>query len=242
MKTLGQIAYEAQVGSISLADGKTPMDWPGEKFKDAWQTAASAVVERCKEAIRAHPVELGESDFEDGINEGYVRALKALRSLCQATTEQADNTGSAPLPTHQADYLRAAIRNKSYFSFYMDGRNEHGTHLLEGGATNILNTETILDVINDQHLGLAEKIFASAERLGHEAGHTVVTEWEWDKSGDYWGYGGINTALTEVFYGDTAEQKAKLSQYLLEEAGTADDASQHGKPVPDNKKENPDAL
>jgi hypothetical protein len=35
-KTIGQIAYEAWFGSLSLKDGKTPMDWPGEMHKADW--------------------------------------------------------------------------------------------------------------------------------------------------------------------------------------------------------------
>ena len=81
-KTIGQIAYEAWFGSLSLKDGKTPMDWPGDMDKDEWEAAASAVwdkaVEECASHLEIFNFQMSH-DFDDEALEAIADVLRSLK-------------------------------------------------------------------------------------------------------------------------------------------------------------------
>ncbi len=136
------------------------------------------------------------------------------------------------------DLLRDALRKGDYLSVFLDGRNEHGTHVLTipGNAVGdgLLEIETILA---DQGGGIAEQIFKEAEALGHVAGEFAVTVWHWngpqierdfpcgegfdestgitygartyESAPGYWEYDRVCPILTEAMFGTAAEQGAE---------------------------------
>jgi hypothetical protein len=106
--------------------------------------------------------------------------------------------------------LRAALKTP-YISLHMDGRNEHGTHLLEGaGGCSIPQVEEVMAAL-DPRDSTAEEIFKEAEKAGHSAGHMIVTRWRWvvDEHG-YWEFDAIDPLLTSVMHGDASQQDAEI--------------------------------
>jgi hypothetical protein len=181
--------------------------------------------------------ELGEPLFArdgmgrafDGLTEDEVAAAD---DLCQASpgikgeTVSREETGNADARKYKD--LRESLR-LPFMSFFMDGRNEHGTHLLPLPGCRISDEETIADQL-DPRGDLAEAIFAEAEALGHEAGHVITTIWRWDRSDEYYDFVRVDPILTEAFYGTPEEQRDYLAQgdmlsCLSEEAQRADTES-----------------
>lgn len=113
-----------------------------------------------------------------------------------------------------------------FFSFWIDGRNEHGTHLLSIPGSSIddpQHCKDILSQVDDQDEGLAERIVRDAEAMGFETGHGIVTIWkhEYDGGGpegyDYFTYERVSWPMTALLFGTPDEQRAKY------EAGMAED-------------------
>lgn len=121
MKTLGQIAYEAYYGAISLKDGKTPLDWVGENFQHEWQSSAQAV----REAVLLEAIERAgkigkefaekseraeiedDAHYYDAVAVGAKRveaALVEMLGVSGGRMEQADSQCSetSSLPTPQS--------------------------------------------------------------------------------------------------------------------------------------------
>ena len=99
-----------------------------------------------------------------------------------------------------------------FVSLFMDGRNEHGTHLLEMNTHSIPGhaLEALCSIDLDPLGDLAEHIFRSAERIGFSDGSTVVALFHFEK-GDfendgYFEFVRISEPLTKLFWGDPSEQ------------------------------------
>lgn len=107
--------------------------------------------------------------------------------------------------------LRKAARGP-FFSLFLDGRNEHGTHLLPMGSASVAD-DYVMDQFSDPKDGSCEAVFQEAERLGFTVGCVIVTTWHWETDGDYsWlEYDGISTELTDLFWGGAGEQKRSMS-------------------------------
>jgi hypothetical protein len=121
-----------------------------------------------------------------------------------------------------ASELRAAERRgieravqaleQPYYTVFIDGRNEHGSHVLPCPGDAVTDHQDIESQLEDQSEGLAEKIISEAEALGHTVGHCVVTIWR-HTGGDlddpgYWEYLRVDQFLTELLCG-TAEQQER---------------------------------
>ena len=115
---------------------------------------------------------------------------------------------------HEA--LKAALK-APYISLFMDGRNEHGTHLLEmpGGTSAPHSDLFIRDALHCRD-EMAEEIFAAAEKLGHEAGHNIVVRVRVPMGDDdCWEFLGVDELLTSVMHGTAAEQSAEITDPFL---------------------------
>lgn len=124
------------------------------------------------------------------------------------------------------DEMCADARRQPFFSFWIDGRNEHGTHLLSLPGSSIDDPEhckDILSQVDEQEEGLAERIVCDAEAMGFEVNQAIVTIWkhEYDGGGpdgcDYFVYERVSWPLTVLLFGTPDEQRAKY------EAGMAED-------------------
>ena len=110
------------------------------------------------------------------------------------------------------DDLVAALR-KPFLSVFLDGRNEHGSHVLMMPGDSIGDLTECESALNDQDEGLAEQIISEAETLGYCVGDCVVTAWRHCKDpdylpGGYWEYLSIDPVLTGAFHGTPDEQDA----------------------------------
>ena len=113
-----------------------------------------------------------------------------------------------------------------FLTVFLDGRNEHGSHVLPMPGDSIGNERHLLDIQNDledQDEGMAERIISEAESLGFEIGHCVVTIWRHvdgaDFPGnDYFEYVSISEALTVLFCGSPAEQREDFERAASPEA------------------------
>jgi hypothetical protein len=115
------------------------------------------------------------------------------------------------------DEMRADARREPFFSFYIDGRNEHGTHLLSVPGSSIddlQHCKGILSQVDDQDEGLAERIVCDAEAMGFAINHAIVTIWKHESDGggpegyDYFTYERISWPLTVLLFGTPDEQEA----------------------------------
>lgn len=108
--------------------------------------------------------------------------------------------------------LREAIR-KPYLTVFLDGRNEHGSHVLTMPGDNIGHyVGQIVEDLEDQDFGLAEQILKDAEALGYGEGYCVVTSWrfETNQCSPGFEYVGANRMLTEFLCGTPQEQDAEM--------------------------------
>jgi hypothetical protein len=114
------------------------------------------------------------------------------------------------------DEMRADAQ-RPFFSFWIDGRNEHGTHLLSVPGSSIddpQHCKDILSQVDDQDKGLAERIVSEAERMGFEVNHAIVTIWKHESDGggpegyDYFTYEHVSWPLTVLLFGAPDEQRA----------------------------------
>ncbi len=102
------------------------------------------------------------------------------------------------------------IARKPFFSVHMDGRNEHGTHLLPLPYTSIDDTgyaEVVNEFLDDPRGGFTESVFKQAEMLGYQTGDAIVTVWGWrNDEVAYLEYEHVSPVLTELFWGTPDEQ------------------------------------
>ena len=126
---------------------------------------------------------------------------------------------AAPAPPKEAkegwmniSQIKESIR-KPYLSVFLDGRNEHGSHVLTIPGASIDDTGDIIDQLADQDGGLAEEIISDAETLGHQVGHFIVTAWRYQHDEHvYFEYEGVDPVLTELMHGTPTEQSAALRE------------------------------
>jgi hypothetical protein len=106
----------------------------------------------------------------------------------------------------------------TFVSLFMDGRNEHGTHLLEMNAHNI--PAYMLDAFCEEYLAPkgenAERIFRAAERIGFATSSTVTAVFEYtladDENDGYFEFVKISEPLTVLFWGGAADQRSELKE------------------------------
>lgn len=103
------------------------------------------------------------------------------------------------------DYTKQQLR-RPWMVVYLDGRNEHGSHVLPmPGST--MHDEPDEALLRED----AEQIISEAEAAGHVIGDCVVTTWRWvsyDHSSDAgWEYESYHADLTAVFCGTPYEQR-----------------------------------
>lgn len=131
------------------------------------------------------------------------------------------------------------LLGQSFQTVYLDGRNEHGSHVVLQRGDNIDDAEALATELNDQEDGPAERILTDAESLGFEIGHFVVTIWRWNApetdhdfpcgqgfdaaSGieygartleiapGYWEYERIDPTLTMLFCGAAEDQAREIA-------------------------------
>lgn len=107
------------------------------------------------------------------------------------------------------DYLKQALRG-SWMVVFLDGRNEHGSHVLP------MPGSTMADPPDENRLHEdAEQIISEAEAAGHAIGHCVVTTWRWVDFGDGamdWEYGSYHADLTAIFCGTPYEQRQEIER------------------------------
>lgn len=98
--------------------------------------------------------------------------------------------------------LQNIIRS-AWTAVYLDGRNEHGTHVLRLPQGTIDQSDHHYDP--DEY---AERIMAAAENVGHSAGHCVVVTWHYiDSEPSYWDIESeYQPELTELLFGTPADQ------------------------------------
>lgn len=104
------------------------------------------------------------------------------------------------------DYTKQQLR-RPWMVVFLDGRNEHGSHVLPMPGSTMDNPpgESLL------HCD-AERIISEAEAAGHAIGDCVVTTWQWVDYGDHpsaagWEYGSYHADLTAIMCGTPYEQQ-----------------------------------
>lgn len=133
---------------------------------------------------------------------------------------------------------------QAFTSHFMDGRNEHGTHLLSMGGSSVPSTcEEEIEATLHPLDGTAEEIFAAAEAMGHKVGHCICVVWHWVSDGDhcgggYYEFSAIDPALTAAFHGTPEEQEALCERGQSPKGGAFCEGSVHADPVPEGNSPN----
>ena len=114
--------------------------------------------------------------------------------------------------TRERDQAREALAEDlrgSWAVVFLDGRNEHGSHVLPMPQCVLAQAEKFEAVLPDY----AEQILCEAEAAGHRIGDCVVTMWNWvtyDHPGDSgWEYQSLHADLTAILCGTPDEQRAR---------------------------------
>lgn len=118
-------------------------------------------------------------------------------------------------PEEELAALKAALKTP-YVSLFMDGRNDHGTHLLDmPGGTSAPQVDMFIRDALDSRSDMAEEIFAAAEKLGHAAGHSVVVRIRVPADDeDCWEFIAIDELLTAAMHGTPTEQASAMAEYI----------------------------
>lgn len=108
-----------------------------------------------------------------------------------------------------------------FLTLFLDGRNEYGSHVLDGGA-NTLGAlyDDVMKDLERQADGFPERIISEAEAKGYEVSQCVVTRWTVHggyEHGPYAEYLDVDDDLTALFCGTADEQRAMIAAAL--EAG-----------------------
>lgn len=108
------------------------------------------------------------------------------------------------------DYTKQELR-RPWMVVFLDGRNEHGSHVLPMAGS------TMEDAPDEKRLHEdAEQIISEAEAAGHAIGDCVVTTWRWVDYGDGcmgWEYGSYHADLTAIFCGTPYEQRQERERF-----------------------------
>lgn len=121
--------------------------------------------------------------------------------------------------TKEAMFNHAAHALRCHWNvLFLDGRNEHGSHVLPMDGTNIpaQYREAVEATLNDQASGAAERILKWSEAMGHEAGHCVVAMWDiLDEHGEgaECAVRAIDPVLTAMMCGTQKEQHDNLHAF-----------------------------
>ena len=114
----------------------------------------------------------------------------------------------------QIEDIRSHLQ-EPFLAVFLDGRNEHGSHVLPMPGDRIGDLGEITGLLESQDDGVAEQIITDAEGLGFEICHCVVTVWRQDCVGDgassYWEYVEIDPILTDLLYGTPESQRAAFA-------------------------------
>lgn len=106
-----------------------------------------------------------------------------------------------------SEHIRQELR-RPWAVVFLDGRNEHGSHVLPMQGAN-LPWDEVEPMLPEN----AERILAEAEAAGHSVGaDCVVTMWRWVRDidevvGGWWEYDGYHADLTAILCGTPYEQR-----------------------------------
>lgn len=140
-------------------------------------------------------------------------------------------SGHGPSAIGCADVVKVSDIQPSlrslFLEVYLDGVNEFGFHALPLFTTSIPSEDLpcVAQALADQDLGFGQQIFDEAEKIGHEATHSVVTRWtvsrdsEW---GDEWELVGVDELLTGLICGTPDEQRLLQREALAEAPSSAE--------------------
>ena len=125
---------------------------------------------------------------------------------CDAATDTEYQAAKAALlaEARKAEALEQALKTP-FCVLFLDGRNEHGTHVLPSFPTSI-------DVVEDDLAEQAEAILEAAENAGFQIGQHVWAEFAWiaPQIGDegrveldgYWDFRWINEPMSTLLQGE----------------------------------------
>lgn len=121
---------------------------------------------------------------------------------------------------NEYDRVKKSIR-KPWLSLYMDGRNEHGTHLLPCVPDGVgVCLDGVSNMLHCQEPDV-ERIFARAESLGFADGHVIVATVdveEPDKQLSIYRLDDVDYDLTCLMHGSPEEQAEDLEALVAAEA------------------------
>lgn len=107
---------------------------------------------------------------------------------------------------------------------FLDGRNEHGSHVLQMPGDNVPREfhEHVVAVLDDQAARVGERIIKQSEQMGHAVGHCVVTVWDIqnDEGGVECRLRAIDPVLTCMLCGAPSEQHDNLHAFDLQPSTT----------------------
>lgn len=114
-------------------------------------------------------------------------------------------------PEKELALLRTELR-KPFVTAFMDGRNEHGTHLLIMPPSNVGGAQDSDDVLQALRENF-ERIFADAENLGHKQWHAIAITLRYiQDEHSYYEYEAVSPVLTAAFFGEPAVQAVAMSE------------------------------
>lgn len=117
------------------------------------------------------------------------------------------------------DHMKQELRSP-WMVVFLDGRNEHGSHVLPMPGNTIADVEQVEALLPET----AEQILSEAEAAGHAVGDCVVTSWRWVRGWDgepgYWEYSSYHADLTAVMCGTPDEQRRASAVHNLQTATT----------------------
>lgn len=105
------------------------------------------------------------------------------------------------------DFIRDALRS-AWLTVYLDGRNEHGSHVIPMPGNHVADVASVELVLAEY----AERIISEAEAAGHAIGDCIVTVWRRTQFGDHpaesgYEYLGYHADLTAIMCGTPYEQR-----------------------------------
>ena len=114
-------------------------------------------------------------------------------------------------PEKELTLLRAELR-KPFVTAFMDGRNEHGTHLLIMPPSNVGGAQDSDDVLQSLKEDF-ERIFADAEILGHKQWHAIAITLRFIQDDhSHYEYEAVSPVLTAAFFGEPVTQAVAMSE------------------------------
>lgn len=119
---------------------------------------------------------------------------------------------------HKATVEREKLRGH-WHGVFLDGRNEHGSHVLMLPQRSI---ELEQDSNGDFLKQIAETILCDAEEKGFKVGNAVVANFDLcldEGFFSHYEFAGVSAELTAMFYGTAAEQQAQSLRSLIKENG-----------------------